>query len=270
MNLLECLTVPMVVTTVACVVLPLLMLRFRSKIKRIPLRKIQGSAAETIDSVNRRFGLRLVCISDTHGQHHQLVLPAGDVLIHAGDFTQFGSEEQLKDFDTWLAAQPHKTKLVVLGNHENKAPWSKNLESALPHATAVLHQSNFRIPISDGTASGLCVFGTDFFWPMAKGKRNPYFDQIPDDADLIIAHGPAAGCADGGKGCTALLNCVKRIRPALVISGHIHFARGAAVIKHFHWKWWKSAPSTVLINAANCGSGAEERELKHQAIVVDI
>ena len=31
--------------------------------------------------------MRIVCISDTHEFHDELVLPQGDLLIHAGDFT---------------------------------------------------------------------------------------------------------------------------------------------------------------------------------------
>ena len=31
--------------------------------------------------------MRLVLISDTHNQQRSLVVPAGDALVHAGDFT---------------------------------------------------------------------------------------------------------------------------------------------------------------------------------------
>jgi predicted phosphodiesterase len=34
--------------------------------------------------------VRIVCISDTHGQHANLSVPDGDILIHAGDFAAFG------------------------------------------------------------------------------------------------------------------------------------------------------------------------------------
>lgn len=53
-------------------------------------------------AVPPRCGLRVVCISDTHNAHRDLQLPAGDVLIHAGDFTQFGKEEHASDFNDWL------------------------------------------------------------------------------------------------------------------------------------------------------------------------
>lgn len=61
----------------------------------------------------------------------------GDLLIHGGDFTWFGKEEHLKDFNEWLGVVPnselililgtlpHKHKIIVNGNHESNAPWKK-------------------------------------------------------------------------------------------------------------------------------------------------
>ena len=43
----------------------------------------------------------------------------------------------------------------------------------------------------------------------------------------VIAHGPAAGLADGGMGCEALRSAMARVRPRAVVSGHIHDVRGA-------------------------------------------
>lgn len=34
--------------------------------------------------------MRIVHISDTHGHHSQLRLPQGDVLVHSGDFSDYG------------------------------------------------------------------------------------------------------------------------------------------------------------------------------------
>mmetsp|Transcript_24237 Transcript_24237/g.45794 ORF Transcript_24237/g.45794 Transcript_24237/m.45794 type:complete len:271 (-) Transcript_24237:18-830(-) len=205
-------------------------------------------------------GLRLVCLSDTHGAHRNLKLPDGDVLIHAGDFTQYGREEHAKDFNSWLAEQPHKTKLVVLGNHETNADWNKRVEQLLSSAT-VLRQSAYELKVS-GHEEPVRFFGTDFFWPCA--GHNPYFDQIPATTDVLIAHGPAKGCADGEKGCSALFQAVRTIQPKLVISGHIHFARGAALLRHA-----VDGASTILVNAANCGSGKKERTLVHRPVVID-
>ena len=45
----------------------------------------------------------------------------------------------------------------------------------------------------------------------------------------------------------------------LVVSGHIHFARGAVRMGR-----------SFLVNAANCGSGKQERSLVNKPLVIDI
>ena len=47
--------------------------------------------------------IRIVAISDTHGNHWSLDVPEGDILLHAGDMTVKGSIGDVKDFDTFLA-----------------------------------------------------------------------------------------------------------------------------------------------------------------------
>lgn len=62
--------------------------------------------------------IRFVCISDTHGLHSHLNIPSGDVLIHAGDFTNIGEPEITQEFNQWLGKLPHPTKVVIAGNHD--------------------------------------------------------------------------------------------------------------------------------------------------------
>jgi Icc-related predicted phosphoesterase len=62
--------------------------------------------------------LRVVCLSDTHMQHASIRVPAGDVLVHTGDFTNHGTLRQILDFADWFAAQPHAVKICVPGNHD--------------------------------------------------------------------------------------------------------------------------------------------------------
>ena len=64
--------------------------------------------------------LRVVLISDTHMQHRKLVMPKGDMLIHAGDFTNKGRAKDIKDFDDWLGEMDYKHKIVVFGNHDTE------------------------------------------------------------------------------------------------------------------------------------------------------
>ena len=62
--------------------------------------------------------LRFVAISDTHNKHADLVVPPGDVLIHAGDVTWGGTLAEVEAFNAWLGTLPHKHKIVVAGNHD--------------------------------------------------------------------------------------------------------------------------------------------------------
>uniref|UniRef100_A0A8C5WGD6 Metallophosphoesterase domain containing 1 n=1 Tax=Leptobrachium leishanense TaxID=445787 RepID=A0A8C5WGD6_9ANUR len=45
-------------------------------------------------------------------------MPYGDVLIHAGDFTELGLPSEVKKFNDWLGSLPYEYKIVIAGNHE--------------------------------------------------------------------------------------------------------------------------------------------------------
>lgn len=57
---------------------------------------------------------KVVCIADTHNA--QSPLPPGDILLHAGDLSQYGSFAEIQAQLTWLSAQPHRWKVVIAGN----------------------------------------------------------------------------------------------------------------------------------------------------------
>jgi hypothetical protein len=63
--------------------------------------------------------IRVVCLSDTHSLHAKVSVPDGDLLIHAGDLTDSGTAADIQDALDWLAAQPHRHKIVVAGNHDS-------------------------------------------------------------------------------------------------------------------------------------------------------
>jgi Calcineurin-like phosphoesterase len=62
--------------------------------------------------------LRIVCISDTHNTTP--ALPAGDILIHAGDLTIRGTISELDRQLTWLATRGERfaARILVAGNHD--------------------------------------------------------------------------------------------------------------------------------------------------------
>lgn len=65
---------------------------------------------------------RFVCVSDTHGytpSEAGFPLPAGDVLIHAGDLTNRGSEAEVRRTLEWIARAEYEVKIVVAGIHSS-------------------------------------------------------------------------------------------------------------------------------------------------------
>ena len=45
-------------------------------------------------------------------------VPDGDVLIHCGDLTNVGKARELQSVNQWMGKLPHKTKIVIAGNHD--------------------------------------------------------------------------------------------------------------------------------------------------------
>ena len=61
---------------------------------------------------------RIVCISDTHSRYH-FALPAGDILVHAGDFTLTGEQVEIEKFLACLKSlTQYRLKIIIAGNHD--------------------------------------------------------------------------------------------------------------------------------------------------------
>lgn len=163
-------------------------------------------------------GKTVVIISDTHGQHRKLSgkVPPGDILVHAGDFTRFGREEDAVDFNAWLGELPHRHKIIVEGNHEYNAPWKGKIASLLSNATFLRNEATI--------CDGVRIHGKGFFWNMR--TPNPYDELIHKETDVLIAHNPVRGYVDGGHGCESSLATLAMLHPRLYICGHVHTAKG--------------------------------------------
>lgn len=75
-------------------------------------------------------------------------------------------------------------------------------------------------------ANGLWAFG----YPSEKAPK--IWEQIPLDTDIVITHTPPKFHCDeakgrGAVGCEALYQKIWRVRPRLVVCGHVHEGRGA-------------------------------------------
>ena len=200
--------------------------------------------------------MKLVIISDTHGHHEKLApLPAGDVLIHAGDFTYFGYHpRQFESFAFWFLAQPHKYKVFIAGNHE--VLFDTDREQALGQfmklhnwSDNVYYLQNSGVYINDFYFYGLphtpTYRGLGFNVDKQK-DREDIFKTIPNQTNVLITHGPRYGVADLNyrnihSGCQALRNKVDQLSNLKVhIFGHIH--EGYGVYGH----------NPVSVNASLC------------------
>lgn len=199
---------------------------------------------EAAGGVSPLIGLRIVCISDTHGGHRKLTMPPGDILIHAGDYTYFSKKEDATDFNAWLGELNYKHKIVVQGNHESSADWAGDARAILSNAV-YLEQEEI-------TVEGVRIYGAAFFWSYANALTN-----LSGKYDLVIAHGPAKGYVDGNNyGCPHLANYLKWLKPKVLISGHIHEGRG--VVTH---------DGVTYVNASNAGAGMKHKTA-HEPIVL--
>ena len=192
--------------------------------------------------------LIICCIADTHQLHKDVLVPPGDVLIHAGDFCHMGGSKQaLADFNDWLGEQPHSIKICVPGNHDG-------ILEADPSARRILR--NAEVLINEGIEfEGLRIWGSPIT-PLYGGSfglarpedRKRVYSRIPRDTDILITHGPPLGVLDSAPGSNLhagdpeLLTAIQKLSVKLHVWGHIHAANGIEV-----------TDNAVFVNAALLG-----------------
>ena len=206
--------------------------------------------------------MKLVFISDTHGQHNIMThpLPEGDVLIHAGDATNVGSEKDIRKFVHWFQnIKGFDYKIFIAGNHdfgfEGKPPWlSKyiNEENLSQSDCIYLEDESFEIE-SSKFSRPIKFYGTpwqpEFMnWAFNAPRDQIYkhWEKIPLDTDILITHGPPEEILDltpreGRVGCASLRHYVEKIKPIINVFGHIHGQYGIA-----------TEGKTTFVNASTC------------------
>ncbi len=178
--------------------------------------------------------MNITLISDTHGDHRQMAIAGGDMLIHAGDVSLKGTEEEVKDFLDWFSNQPHTYKIMVAGNHD----WlferrnSEYIQNLIPENIIYLNDSG--IHIEGFNIWGSPIQPTFFNWAFNRNRGseiNSHWDLIPLNTDILITHGPPNGILDKIEqgthvGCEELSKRVNQIKPKLHVFGHIHEGYG--------------------------------------------
>ncbi|KAG5341107.1 hypothetical protein C0989_011560 [Termitomyces sp. Mn162] len=204
---------------------------------------------------------RFVCISDTHVQTFDI--PDGDVLLHSGDLTNLGLLKEFEKVMEWIYQLPHKTKILIAGNHDltlhedwyqeeyhrwhrtaGKQERAKIVElltgpRAREAGVVYLQDSSYTFRTKPEGRSW-SVYGS----PWSPWFHNWAFNYNREDGeallsnfpatDILLTHGPPARILDRTQsldfaGCADLRNHLPRLRPRLHVFGHIHESRGAHV-----------------------------------------
>lgn len=178
--------------------------------------------------------MKIVIISDTHGQHAKLKLPKGDLLIHAGDISDTGNTTDTLRFLNWFGRQDFAHKIFIAGNHdfffERETP--ATVQQTIPAGITYLNDSG-------ATINGLQFWGspvTPWYQNWAFNRYpgddiNRHWNLIPAGTDILITHGPVFGILDKNAagqhiGCKDLQVKMQEIKPRLHIFGHIHEGYG--------------------------------------------
>ncbi|KAL4624974.1 metallophosphoesterase domain-containing protein 1, partial [Arapaima gigas] len=215
---------------------------------------------------------RFVCVSDTHSRTDAMQMPYGDVLLHAGDFTELGLPSEVKKFNDWLGTLPYEIKIVIAGNHELTFdqefmadlikqdfyyfPSASKLKPENYENVQSLLTNCIYLQDSEVTVRGFRIYGSPWQpWYYGWGFNLPRgqalldkWNQIPDSTDILLTHCPPLGFLDWVPkkmqrvGCVELLNTVqRRVQPKLHVFGHIHEGYGVM-----------TDGATTFINASAC------------------
>ena len=195
----------------------------------------------------------IACLSDTHNKHkiieERFGIPQCDVIIHAGDFTMLGFEDEVTDFFDWYSALPIPNKVVVAGNHEiffdptAKTKYEKgrkfnrittlNPRDIVPDNVVYLENES-------AVVNGIRMYGSpyqpelyDWAFNLRRGlPLEACWDLIPDDVELLITHCPPLGHLDvnpkgENTGCADLkIRSFNLKQLKMHVFGHIHTSRG--------------------------------------------
>ena len=184
--------------------------------------------------------MKMVCFSDTHGQHRSKKLnkwfkdnPA-DILIFAGDY-QLNSLDTGEDFINWISELSYRYKIVIPGNHDNNSEVAKIKSKEYSDINFLIHNSIEIEGINFFASAYSRTFGHWSF--MTDEDTLEYlYEKIHLDTEILVTHTPPFKKLDltfiGDRaGSTSLRNKIEQL-PNLKynIFGHIHEARSSEMI----------------------------------------
>jgi Icc-related predicted phosphoesterase len=173
--------------------------------------------------------MKIICISDTHNLHEELILPEGDCIIHAGDFTEAGTKKESLNFLEWYSKTPYKHKILIAGNHdfyfEKKA---HKIHEIIPASIHYLQDSGITLENINFWGSPYVPGDSSWAFTKDRGKQmSRHWEKIPVNTNILITHSPPFGILDelDNKtlvGCKNLRGKLTELKISHHIFGHIH------------------------------------------------
>lgn len=201
--------------------------------------------------------MRIAHISDLHGHHKHVKIPECDLLICSGDLSMIGERHVVESFFAWVGKQVQCTfKVVTAGNHDltldpmrggnngSTPEWLREvIQMAEKHNVFYLLNELINVMGIKIWASPVSswFYGDRWAFNMKEDQEMALYSQIPIGTDIVITHGPSLGHVDwcfnlpGPVGSKALDYHLKRVKPLLHFSGHIHEAYGYEEFLGIHY-----------------------------------
>jgi Icc-related predicted phosphoesterase len=190
--------------------------------------------------------MKICCISDIHGYLPEV--PECDLLLLGGDYAPNTSTELYwlgKVFAPWIAKLSDRMKVIgVAGNHDFAF---ERMKDSLPAIQWTYLQD------SGIEWKGLNIWGSpwqprfyDWAFNADEDKLEIIWNQIPNNTDILLLHGPPRGYGDYSPysktnvGSPSLTKRILEIKPKLVVAGHIHPSYGRYTI----------GEGTIFVNAS--------------------
>jgi predicted phosphohydrolase len=202
---------------------------------------------------------------------HESVTPIeADVAVFAGDSCGWGSRKDLDVFCEWFAKWPAPRKIMIAGNHDWCFQRHPHLTPLIAHAYGITYLRDDWVIVD-----GVKFYGSPwqpwfhdwaFNLPRDGWELRKFWEDIPEDTDVLITHGPPYMILDKATyrrskdadsdhgGCKILrTEVITRIKPKVHIFGHIHEGYGMMEVG-----------STTFVNAASL----DESYINHNPVQV--
>lgn len=231
--------------------------------------------------------MKILHISDTHGFHGTFPdhrFEGVDIVVHSGDCSNYRdpyrNQNEVLDFIEWYKNIPVKYKIYVAGNHDTSIEKRMVISDDFAQA-GIIYLEN-----AATTIDGIKFWGSphtptfgNWAFMKAREKINRVWENIPEDTDVLIVHGPPKGVRDMSYdrngdlemcGCSALSKRCWALRDTLklVCFGHIHNMKG--VDTNQGTSCYSRMPNTVFSNAACVYDGKFDLGLTSYGNLLDI